>query len=133
MNSLYSKGQVILIPLAMVVISYILFLRDYPFSEIPLLQTILDFGYPIGQAIFISIAILVYLLSRNFLGGIMKNSVLLILLALVMQCVSDYNFLFQNLRGTWINGGYGDIPYLITYFLMAQGLISIATAIKSLP
>ena len=130
LNSFFNKIQVVAIPAFMVALSYIFFLRDYSFSEISPLQIFLDFGYPIGQAFYISIAILVYLLSKNFLGGIMKYKVLLILFGLVMQYISDYNFLFQNLKGTWINGGYGDVLYMFTYFLMTYGLIKIANVFR---
>ena len=43
------------------------------------------------------------------------------------QYLADYNFLFQNSRGTWYNGGYGDYLYLLAYFLMSIGIIQLKT------
>ena len=85
----------------------------------------LDFGYPLGQALYVSLALLTYLLSTKTLGGIMKNKVLLILFALAVQYAADYNFLSQAYAETWRNGGYGDAIYLLAYFLMALGLIQL--------
>ena len=61
------------------------------------------------------------------LGGIMKNRILFILFAFFAQYLADYNFLFQNSRGTWYNGGYGDYLYLAAYFLMTFGIIQLKT------
>ncbi|MBI4225117.1 MAG: hypothetical protein HY617_02185 [Candidatus Sungbacteria bacterium] len=123
LKSFRNKLQAIVIPLLLLVISYVSFLLDYQVDFSNKLRILLDFGYPIGQAIYVSIAILVYILSRNILGGIMKNKIILVLIALVVQYVADYNFLYQNLRGTWINGGYGDYIYLFSYFVMSLALV----------
>jgi hypothetical protein len=85
----------------------------------------LDFGYPLGQAIYVSLALLTYLLSTKTLGGIMKNKVLLILFALAVQYAADYNFLYQAYAETWSVSGYGDVIYLFAYFLMAVGLLQL--------
>jgi hypothetical protein len=39
--------------------------------------------------------------------------------------MADYNFLYQASDGTWINGGYGDVLYLISYFLISFGLMQL--------
>src|SRR3989344_3896565 len=69
----------LLIPLLILGVSYFLFLNNYTFDWTNPVKIFLDFGYPFGQAIYISLAILTYLLSRNTLGGMMKNKVLFIL------------------------------------------------------
>ena len=123
LKSFEKKIQAVLIPLVMLLISYASFLRNQEVDFSHKLRVFLDFGYPIGQAIYISIAILVYVFSRKILGGIMKDKILLILAALAIQYAADYNFLYQNLNGTWLNGGYGDYIYLVSYFLMALALV----------
>jgi hypothetical protein len=120
------KLQVILIPLAMLIVSYSLFLTKYEFDWSSPLTIFLDFAYPLGPAIYISFAIFTYTLSNKFLGGIMKKKILFIIFAFVAQFVCDYNFLFQSSRGTWVNGGYGDYLYLVAYFLMAVGMFRLA-------
>ena len=125
LRSFGRKIQAIIIPTTMLVVSYYFFLRGYDFSSPTKLQIFLDFGYPLGQAIYISIAILTYILSRGFFGGVMRGKVMVILLALVIQYVSDYNFLYQNLNGTWQNGGYGDMLYMVAYMFMALGLLQL--------
>lgn len=118
-----NKIQALLIPLAMLIFSYASFLRGYEFDWSAPLRVILDYAYPLGQAIYVAIAILAYLLSRKLLGGAMKGRVIFILMALVVQYLADYNFLYQTLQETWHNGAYGDYIYLVAYFLMAFGLL----------
>lgn len=114
----------IIIPLLTLIGGYALFLRGYEFDWTNLTKILLDFGYPLGQALYISLAILTYLLSRGVLGGKMKNRILFILGALCIQFFSDYTFLYQSSRGTWTAGGVNDYMYLTAYFLMTVGLIS---------
>jgi hypothetical protein len=124
------KFLAIVLPMGMLIFSYLFFLKGYVFDWDYPLGIILDFGYPLGQAVYVSIAVLTYILSKRYLGGIMKNSIIVILLALVVQYIADYNFLFQAYRETWINGGYGDFLYLLAYFVLTMGLIMLGHAFQ---
>lgn len=124
LQRLRNRLQIVVIPVLMLLLTYYFFLKDYEFDWSPPLKVFLDFGYPFGQAIYISLAIETFTLSRRFLGGLMRSKILLVLLAFVGQFIADYNFLFQSSRGTWQNGGYGDYLYFLSYFLMTLGLIA---------
>ena len=124
LKRLVNQIQLVAIPALMLFISYYFFLRGYEFDFSQPLKIFLDFGYPLGQAIYISLAILTFSLSRQFLGGVMRNKVFLLIVAFVTQYVADYNFLSQASSGTWVNGGYGDYLYFVAYFIMTLGLIS---------
>ena len=132
LKSFESKIQAILIPLVMLVVAYFLFLQGYEFDWKDPIKIFLDFGYPLGQAIYISIAFLTYLLSRNILGGIMKRKILFILFALCIQFLSDYTFLYQLSRGTWAVGGINDYMYLIAYFIMTLALLQLNTVLSKI-
>ena len=132
LRSFTSQVQAILIPLFMLSFSYVFFLKNYEFDWSQPIKVFLDFGYPLGQALYVSLAILTFSLSRKVLGGIMRNKILFIIVAFVAQYLADYNFLFQNSRGTWYNGGYGDYLYLIAYFLMTLGLLQLKTVFNKL-
>lgn len=112
----------IILPIAMLAFSYFFFLSGYMYDFSTPLKVVLDIGYPLGQAFYISLAILTYILSRSMLGGMMKSKVLFLLFALLMQYIADYTFLYQSSRGTWVAGGVNDLMYLTAYFLMAYGL-----------
>ncbi|OGC38513.1 hypothetical protein A3K42_00755 [candidate division WWE3 bacterium RBG_13_37_7] len=124
----------VLIPLGMMGVSYYLFLKDYVMDPSNMLVIFLDFGYPLGQAIFTALAIMAYLYSRETLGGVMKRYVIFILLSLVAQYVADSYFLVDTMRETWSAGGVSDLLFLISYFLMGLAVLKfgdISTKMKS--
>lgn len=127
-----SKLLAIVLPISILLISYFYFLKGYLFDWSKPLTIFLDFGYPLGQAIYVSIALLTYLLSRKLLGGIMKVPVLFILISLFVQYISDFAFLYQLSHGTEYAGGLNDYLYFISYYLMTLSLIQLNTVLTKL-
>ena len=125
LKKLAGQIQVVIIPFILLLFSYIFFLQGYEYDWSNPLKVFLDLGYPLGQAVYVSLALLTFTLSRGMLGGVMKSKILFIVLAFFAQYLADYNFLFQTSRGTWYNGGYGDYLYLVAYFLMTLGIIQL--------
>lgn len=126
------KLQAIIIPIIMLAVGYYLFLQGYEFDWSDPIRVFLDFGYPLGQAIYVSLAILTYLLSKGVLGGLMKPKILFVLFALVVQFLCDYTFLYQSSKGTWQAGEINDYMYLVAYFLMTFALIQFELVYKKL-
>ncbi|KKQ98408.1 MAG: Membrane protein [Candidatus Woesebacteria bacterium GW2011_GWB1_39_12] len=132
LRTLRSKILVLIVPLLLLTISYFLFLQGYELEETPIITIFLDFGYPFGQAIYVSIALLAFLLSKKILGGIMKNKILFILFALLVQYFSDFSFLYISRYGEMGPGEIVDYMYLVSYFLMSLGLIQLKTVSNEL-
>ncbi len=128
LRSIRNKIVSILLPILMLSASYLFFLQDYQFDWSRPLKVTLDFGYPMGQAVYVSIAILTLLVSRSFLGGIMKKPIVFIICALIFQYFSDFMFLYQANKGNWYVGGTNDFLYCASYFIMAIGLMSLRNA-----
>src|SRR3989338_3485535 len=118
LQNIEGKLQAFLLPLIVLVASYLFFLQGYVFDWSQPIQVILDFGYPLGEALYVSLAIVVLLLSRNTLGGLMKNPIRFLIVALFVQYFCDFMFLYQSSRGTWYVGGANDFLYSVSYFLM---------------
>ncbi len=121
-----NKVWAVVIPLAALVASYMVFLRGYEFdSTQPMLKAFLDFGYPLGQAIYVSIAVVAYMFSKNMLGGVMRKVIVMFIIALAAQYLADYTFLYQSMHGTFVGGGIVDGMYMFAYFLMALSLVQL--------
>lgn len=131
LKSVSNKIQAILIPAALFVGSYVLLLKEKQFNFTSPLTVFLDFGYPFGEAIYVSLALLTYLLTRKLLGGIMRNKILFILLALLIQYSADFSFLLQVKQETWSAGELNDLVYLGAYTVMTLALMRFATLEKS--
>lgn len=123
--SFKNKLQAIVIPIIILGYSYFVFLQGYEFDWSHPLTIFLDFGYPLGQAIYVSVAILAVLLTRGVLGGVMKYRILFILFALLIQYVSDFTFLYQVSKEIWTAGGINDYMYLVSYFVMTLALLQL--------
>jgi hypothetical protein len=122
-RSLKHLAPAFVIPIVMLVGSYILFLKGYQIDPSDNLRLLLDFGYPLGQAIYVSIAILALIISSRIMKGIMIKATLLFILSLVMQYISDFTFLYTSINGTFVGGGMVDYLYMVSYFFMALSLV----------
>jgi hypothetical protein len=126
----------VVVPLVMLIFSYSLLLHNHQYDTTKPLTVFLDAGYPIVQACYVSIAIVAYLLSRKIMGGIMRAGFVLVVLALSVQYLSDFTFIYQSHRNTYVPGKYDDLFYLIAYFVMTTAMIkfhSIYSGLKNRP
>ena len=127
-----SKVIAILVPVVMVTVSFFVLLHGHQYDTSQPITVFLDFGYPMGQAVYISLAITAFLLSRKMLGGILKTGMELIIIALVAQYVADFSFIYESSRDAYVTGAWVDLLYMISYFLMASALLSFIRIYKKL-
>lgn len=120
------RGKIgaLFIPLIALAIAYTFFLKDIGFDSSNLLKTFLDFGYPLGELIPVSIALFTFTLSRSLLGGTMRSRILYLVGAFFFQFLTEYAFLYTAGAMTYVNGGWNDLMYATSYAIMSIGLIS---------
>lgn len=121
-----------IIPLILLSVSYLIFLRGYSFAFDHPLTIFLDFGYPLTQAFYLSLGILAFLFSYRYLGGIMRPVVLFLIFALFLQYMADFTFLYQTSRDTWKTAGVNELLYLSAYFVMTLSLIKFESVLEGL-
>jgi hypothetical protein len=122
-NYIFHKIYIILIPIVMLILSYVLFLQSYIFDWSNFIKIFLDFGYPLGESIFIFIALLAFSHLKKKFGGAMRLPIIFFIFSLIFQFFSDFVFLYQANNGTWFAGSINEVMYLISYILMAFSLI----------
>jgi len=122
MKKMGNKVLALALPVILLAVSYSIFLRGYEFAGASPLTVVLDFGYPLLQSVYLALALLTLLLSTKYLGGIMKPVILAVLIALTVQYVADFTFLYQVQHETWSPGGVNDLIYLISYCAMSVSL-----------
>lgn len=125
LRKLSGKIQAVFIPLVLLIIAYALFLKDYEFDFSDPIRIFLDFVYPLGEAIYISLAILTYLLCRKLLGGIMRQKILFFVFAFFVQFLTDYTFLFSVSREFYYNGGIVDLMYATSFAIYSLALLNL--------
>ena len=114
----------LLIPFIALFIAYSLFLKDIGFDLSNPIKLFFDISYPLGEIIPVSIAIFTFTLSRNLLGGSMKSRILYLIFAFFFQFLTEYAFLYAAGAEIYVNGGWNDLMYATSYFIMSLGLIA---------
>lgn len=120
----------IVVPVAMLVMSYVILLRGYEpdWENIP--GTFLDFGYPLFQAVYVSLAVIAFYYTKHMVDGIMHKKVVLLLIALVVQYCADFLFLYKAHRDLYVAAGITDLAYLVAYFFMSLSIINLDAAFE---
>jgi hypothetical protein len=117
------------------------FLQDYPWLELSsfgsvelsvYISNFLAVGYPVGQALYVLLAVILLLNNTHTLGGKLLEPSLFLVLALITQYFSDFTFLYQNYAGTWVVNGINDYLYLVSYALMSYTLIKFGHAYSTI-
>lgn len=132
LKSIKSKLLAFIIPLLMVAISYYMFIKGTSMEGQSTIAVILNFVYPIGEAIFVSVAIVAYLLSKRVLGGVMKRRVVFILFSLAFQYAADSLFLYKCIQGTWYHADFSEFMFAISYALMTFAFLDFASVFGQL-
>lgn len=132
LRAYHNQAIALFLPLILLLVSYLIFLNGYEFDWTQPLKVFLDFGYPLGQAVYVSIAILAFILSRKVLGGIMRPAMLFFIVALVAQYLCDFTFLYQAKIGTFYAGGPNDLMYATSYLFMSIALLYIGSMFEKI-
>lgn len=124
----FGKLFVVVASVAMFLISYYLLVivarQGILFSSNdPVLKSILDIMYPLGDFISLTLAIVISGLSFKFLVGEYKLAVRSLLFGLAVIFVADMIFSYTTTRGTYFNGDFGDLLFGIALFLLTFGVL----------
>lgn len=127
-----AKIIAVVVPLVLLTVSgfLLVFNQHYDFSQ-PL-TVFLDVGYPVGQAAYISLAIVAYLVSRKAFGGLLRKCIIWVIVALIVQYAADFTFIYQSHKNIYVTGSYDDYFYLLSQFLMTTALIQFLSVYNKL-
>lgn len=119
-----NKLTVIMLPLVAVGIAYYFFVKNVSPDLSNPLKTFFDFGYPLGESIPLTMAIITYFLSSRLLGGKMKGKIISLIVALLFHSVTEYAFIYTSGAGLYYNAGPVDLMYMTSFTLTSLALIS---------
>ncbi|MEI7719727.1 MAG: hypothetical protein WCI89_00765 [bacterium] len=86
------------------------------------LKLFFDLFYPLGDIVILTVTASVYFLSRNYLGGVYKTPILMLLFGFVMNYFSDFLFSYTTTNGTYFNGHLVDFLFTTAMFVLSVGL-----------
>jgi len=121
------KRKLLLIPssLAIIVFSYyflIILARQGGDVSGSMLKMFFDVAYPAGDILILTIVLIIYSLSRSYLGGYYKKPVLIILLGFIVNYFADFSFSYTTTRGTFFVASWVDLIFATAMFLLTLGI-----------
>jgi RecA/RadA recombinase len=125
LSNIKKNKKILAISIIILIIADVLLLQQYKFNWSNPVKIFLDFGYPLGDIIYVYFAFLTYIQLKNTKETIMKNKILMIFIALCFQWLSDYTFVYQANNKTWHPGQINDYMYFISYLLMTLGILQL--------
>lgn len=115
--------KILFVSIIILGISYFFILQQYTFNWHNPIKIILDFGYSLGDITYVYFALLTYIQIKTIKKGIMKNKILIILVAFIVFYLADFIFVIQANRKTFIIGQTSDYIYFMAYLLMTLGIL----------
>lgn len=94
----------------------------YSVSDQGLLVFLIDLAFVTAGSIYLSVAILALRGTVKSKNVAMSQYCKLTVAALTIHFVTDFNFIYRNVKGTWVDGDYGDLLLLTSYAVMAYVL-----------
>lgn len=128
LRSMWGKAFSVFAPLVIFAITYYLLIvighEGRVFTDTSsIIKSILDVVYPLGDAIALSVSVVVAGLSFKYLGGAYKYDVLAILTGLAFMFVADSVLSYTTTAGTAYSGDIGDLLFTCAVFLLTFGLL----------
>lgn len=90
-----------------------------------LVKLFFDFAYPLGDALIVTIALLIYGLSIRYLGGIYKWPVVIIISGFIMMFFADFAFSYETTLESYYDGDAMNLLFITALFLMGYGINSL--------
>ncbi len=121
-----SKGKmlVVAVPLIAIVASYYMLVVVARGGALDLegvngWKLFFDLFYPIGTAVILAMALTFFSLSAEFLGGVYKKPIIILILGFLANYLSDFTFSLTTTNETYFNGHFVDILFLTAMYLLS--------------
>lgn len=88
-----------------------------------ILKQILDIAYPLGDFLSLTVSIVISGLSFTYLAPKYRAGIFAILGGLVVMYCADMIFSYTTTRGTYFNGDFGDMLFIVGMFLLSFGAL----------
>ena len=126
LRNAYGKSAFLLIPFFSGLTSYYLLFIVARGGKITyegdFLKLFLDIAFPVGSAVVVMLAAVVYGLSLRFLGGLFRMPIILILIGFISNYFADFLFSYTTTTGSYFVGMWVDLFYPTAFLFISLGL-----------
>lgn len=119
--------MLVIIPLISILSSYYLLIKvgrgGWPHHDQINIKFFTDLAYPFGDALVASVALTIYVLSKDYVGGRFKWPVLFTLLGFIGMYCADFLLAYGTTKGFYYGGSWIDSIYTIALAMIGFGLV----------
>jgi hypothetical protein len=108
-----------ILPVIVFVLTYFVFIESKLTENISLLTKALNVAYPVGDAIFLSFALMILSIVR---GGKIFRSIGIICVGFVIESFADLSFSWTTSAGTYAVGGWVDGLFTLAFLVIGIGI-----------
>ncbi len=123
----YAKLFILIASIAMFAVSYyvlVVVVRQgvLVHSGDPVLKSIFDLAYPVGDFVSLTAAVVLSGLSFRYIAKEYHLAIVSVLAGLAMMFIADSVFSYTTSIGTYFNGDFGDLIFTLALFLLSFGV-----------
>lgn len=125
------RGRVVavVLPIVAAVFSYYFLFIIARGSSLPveggMLKIFLDFYYPLGDWVILTMSFLLFGLSVKYLGGQFRWPVFITIFGFILMFVADFSFSYTTTIETYYNGNFADFMFAVAMYVISFGVASI--------
>jgi hypothetical protein len=94
------------------------------------LKIFFDLAYPIGDVVILTVAILIYSLSFNYLGGRFKWPIVFVIMGFIVNYIADFAFSYTTTKGIYFVANWVDFIFTIAMFLIGFGVSLMGSSLE---
>lgn len=124
-------GKIIflLIPVIVMAVSFYLLINvargGYIADDSDMLKAFFDLFYPIGDVVILTAAMLIFVLSYEYFGGIFKTAIYFVLFGFLLNYIADFSFSYATTLELFYSGSIFDL-------LFATAMLSLSLGVSTL-
>ena len=112
-------AKLIILPVIVFAIAFPVFIYEKAVEEAPLLTKFFNVYYVVGDAVFISMGLLI--LTMTF-GSALFKSVSVLSAGFILEALADFSFAYTASAGIYYTGCWVDVLYCLAFLVIGYGL-----------
>jgi hypothetical protein len=117
--------KLLLLPAIVLVVTYALFVHSKLAEDVEMLIKVLNVLYPLGDAIFLSFALIILTLT---FGGVLFKPLGVLSVGFIVEAIADFSFSYTTTVGTYYVGSWVDILFALAFCIIGVGMYMIHSA-----
>lgn len=114
--------KVTILPVVVLAVIFPFFIYGKIGENVPWLTKALNIFYPLGDVLFLSIALVI--LSLTY-GSVLFKSLIVLSIGFIIEAIADFSFAYTATLGTYYTSCWVDVVYCLAFFTIGLGMYKV--------